>query len=365
MNFTLYFKYKKTLINMLIFVTIFYLLIHSNIIINSITTSTNIFITKLIPSLFPYLLITELLINSGTANNLSYGLSDFISKTFNIPKNTTSTVAIGFLLGYPNSAKYILNLYKQNQISTNIATKLIAFTSNANMSYIIAGVGISIFKSSNIGIILTISHFLAAIIIGIFLTPSYNNSIIQQTNTNSNSFAKIYSSFDLLYTSIFGTLKTLSFIFAYTVIFSLVPALILNHLNLPEILKVIISGLFELSSGITNLYLLDIHPTLKLVLTSFLLSFSSFMILVQIFSFITRTNVKFKDLVKYKLLQGILAAIITFFIIKFVYSPALTVFQSYDNFKDDYYILPSTAYIFTVLLVLLLSLLMFRKKRQG
>ena len=364
MKIKFFFKYKKILSNILIFSTIFYLLMHSKTLVISISQSTNIFLTKLIPALFPYLLITEILINSGRVNNLSYGLSGLFKKVFRIPKNTTATVIIGFLLGYPNSAKYILNLYNEKQIDSSVATKLVAFTSNANLSYIIATVGISIFKSIEVGILLAISHFLSAIIIGIFFTPSYNNIIIQQTNINSNSFKKIYSPFELLYISIYGTLKTLAFVFSYTVIFSLVPTLIFSDFSIPATLKAVIVGIFEISSGINNIYLLDISITSKLLLTSFILSFSSFMILIQIFSFVFKAKVKFKDLVKYKVLQGFIACIITYITIQYIYRPVLTVFVNKDTFTSNYNILPSTVYMLAICITLLLALFLFRKKRQ-
>jgi len=165
MKSVLFFKHKKMVTNIFIYVLIFYLLLHSEVLFISISNSTNIFVTKLIPSLFPYLLITELLINSGKINNLAFGLDNTISKLFHIPKSTSACVIIGFLLGYPNSAKCILKLRQENLIDKKTATKLVSFTSNANMSYIIATVGIGIFKSVEIGIILVISHFLSAIII--------------------------------------------------------------------------------------------------------------------------------------------------------------------------------------------------------
>jgi len=365
MKFKYYFKYKKLITNLLIFTIVFYLLMHSKILVGSISESTNIFISKLIPALFPYLLITELLINSGKINNLSYGLSNIISKIFNIPKHTTASVIIGFLLGYPNSAKYILKMYNDKQIDGKLATKLVSFTSNANMSYIIATIGIGMFQSVEVGIILCVSHFLSAIIIGAFFTPSYNNTIIQQTNVNSNSFKKICSPFELLYTSIYGTVKTLAFIFSYTVIFSLVPTIIFSDLNLNQTIKTVMTGIFEISNGINAVPLLNISLSSKIVLTSFILSFSSLMILMQIFSFAFQAKVKFKDLVKYKLLQGVISCIITYIVIIYIYTPSLSVFVTNDSFASKFSILPSTIYVFATIFIILLSLILFRKKRQG
>ena len=211
MKLTFYFKYKKIVFNILIFAFILYLLLNSSILVSSITKSIDIFVYRIIPALFPYLLITELLMRSNKIYDLSYGISAVLSKLFRIPKHTTSSIIIGFLLGYPNAAKCILKMYNDKKIDKNLATKLVSFTSNANPSYIIATAGIGMFKSIEIGVILAICHILSSVIIGMFLTPSYNNNIIQQTNINSNTFNKISSSFELLSTSIWGSLKTLAY----------------------------------------------------------------------------------------------------------------------------------------------------------
>lgn len=372
MKFVYVTKYEKIITNLFIYFVIFYLIINSKVVFMSVCESTNIFIYKLIPALFIYILITELIINSGKDKNLSLGFGKILSKLFKIPTNTTPCVIIGFLLGYPNSAKYIQKLYDRGEIDSKTATKLVAFTSNANLAYIISTIGISMYNNIHIGIILAISHFLSAILIGMFLTPSNLNinSIIQQTNINSNSFKQIYSPFELLYISIKGTLKTLAFIFSYTVIFSLIPIVIINKLNLSNLLNNLLIGICELSNGISSISTLNIDVTLKLILTSFVLSFSSFMIIVQIFSFVYKVGVKFIDLVKYKLLQGVLSSIITYIILKFIYAPVLSVFTNKDNVmtNSNYlitsHICPSTVYMLSIIFTIGLSYLLFRKKRQ-
>lgn len=165
MKLTNYIKNNKLIINILILCLIFFLLANSNILAISISNSVDIFLSKLIPALFPYLLITEVLINSGKVNDLAYGISKFLSKIFRVPICSTPCIIIGFLLGYPNSAKYILKLSKDNLIDSKSASKLVFFTSNANISYIICTIGIGMFKSYSIGIILLISHFLSAVIL--------------------------------------------------------------------------------------------------------------------------------------------------------------------------------------------------------
>ena len=364
MKFTFYFKYKKLVLNILIFALIFFLLLNSSILVSSITNSIDIFIYKLIPALFPYLLITEFLIQSGKIYDLSYGISSVLSKLFRIPKHTTSTVIIGFLLGYPNAAKCILKMYNDKTIDQRLATKLVSFTSNANPSYIIATVGIGMFKSVETGIILAICHFVSSVIIGVLFTPTYNNNIIQQTNVNSNSFNKISSPFELLSRSIFGSLKTLAYIFSYTVIFSLIPTVIFSNINISSTIKSIVIGIFEISNGINSVRLLNISLNSKIIITSFILSFSSLMILVQIFTFASKAQISFKDLLKYKLLQGTISAFITYIVLRYVYTPITFVFNTVDSYSNKFYIVPYYTYILALIIPALFSFVIYGKKRQ-
>lgn len=195
--------------------------------------------------------------------------------------------------------------------------------------------------------------------------PSYNNNIIQQTNSNSNSSYKIYSTFELLSVSIYGTLKTLAYIFSYTVIFSLIPTILISNLNLSQILKSVTIGIFEISNGIYNISLLEINLNYKLILTSFILSFSSLMIIMQIFTFVNQAKVKFKDLIKFKLLQGVFSSLITYIILQFIYTPVVAAYLSQDKLSFKTHILPSTMYLIALVITIIFISILFRKKRHG
>ena len=356
--------FKKTIINLFIFILILILLTNSKTVITSVSTSFNIFITNILPSLFIYIFITEFLINSNIICNLSVGLSKIISKIFRIPDNTTSTVIIGFLMGYPNSAKYILKLYNDGKISNATATKLVSFTSNANMAYIIGTIGITIFNNISYGLILAISHFLASIIIGIFIkTPNFS-CIIQQRKIKENSFKKIYSYFDILQLSILGTLKTLGMIFCFTVLFSLIPSLLQIFINLPKCINAILTGIFELSNGIVLVSNLNIDINYRLTLISFILSFSSLMVIFQIFSFLYKAGVRFKDIVFYKFLQGIFSSIITYLLLILIPQKTALVYSNYYDVTKKLLILPSTIYMFLIFITIIICSLVYRKKRQ-
>ena len=356
-------KTKIFITNIFIYLAIILLLTNSKNVYMYITNSLNMFIKTFVPSLYIYLLITEILINSNLVYNLSFGLSNILSKIFRIPKDTTFVILISILLGYPNAAKCIAKLYEDNIISLPLARKLISFTNNASPSYILCAIGISIFNSMSIGIILLISHFLSSIIIGICYP--YSQHIIQQKVPISNSFYKISSPFDILLTSMLNSFKTLGIILGYLIIFSLIPNLILTHLPTSELLKGIAIGLFELTTGLQAISSVQINTTTLILLASFILSFSSLMIIFQVYSFVYKIGIKLKEIILYKLLHGVISTIITYVILKlniFTISQDIPASLNLNVFQTNPYILPSL-YVYIILSTIVVLYLTLKKKR--
>ncbi len=356
-------KTKIFITNIFIYLLIILLLTNSKNVYTCVTTSLNIFIKTLVPSLYIYLLITEILINSNLVYNLSFGLSNILSKIFKVPKETTFIILISLLLGYPNSAKCIAKLYNDNKISLPLARKLVSFTNNASPSYIICAIGISMFNSMSIGIILLISHFLSSVIIGICYPCSKH--IIQQKATISNSFYKISSPFDILLTSLLNSFKTLCIILGYLIIFSLIPYILLNPMQIPNTVKAFITGLFEITTGIQTISAASSNTTLSALLTSFILSFSSLMIVFQVYSFVYKIGITLKELILYKILHGIIGTIITYIILKInIFTTSYDIPASLDlnMLQTNPYILPSL-YVYIILSTIAILYLTLKKKR--
>ncbi|MBR6689214.1 MAG: hypothetical protein IKL68_04285 [Clostridia bacterium] len=354
---------KLFITNTTIYTCIFLLLINSKTVLNSINISLDLFIHNLIPSLFIYILITEILINSNLMYTLSLGLSNILSKIFRIPKNTTFILIISYLLGYPNAAKCIYKLYSDNKINLKLAKKLLAFTNNASPAYILCSIGIGMFNNVDVGILLLISHFFSSIIIGLCYPTS--NDIIQQNITNSNTFTKISSSSQILTTSLLNSFKTLGIILGYTIIFSLIPSLILTKQNIPELINGLFISVFEITNGIKTLSTLAVNTTTLLCVISFILSFSSLMIIFQIHSFVYKIGIKLKELLLYKLIHGTLSSIITYLLLKLNIIKLNLVLDVSLNLSliKELNIPLNFMYIFIIFLTILLLYITLKKKR--
>lgn len=317
---------KKFLNTLCFFLVLLMLIIFSKQNFESSKNSLNLFLNNVFPSLFPFILFTEIILNTNIIENISKIFGKITTKIFKISDLSTSPILIGSLCGFPMGAKATSELYKKGSISKKEFTILTSFTNNCNPIFILSTIGISMYKNIKIGIFLLFCHYITSIIVGIIISNKNNssNSIKYESKKISNFKQKNDScnklSFELLTNSILNTFKTLALILGFIVIFNLISSsfvTLLNKSNFNKNVTVIISSIFEMTNGINQILILDIPLKQKLIISSFLTSFSGFCIIFQIYSYFYKFEYKLLKLISYKLLNGIISSIIAYILLSF------------------------------------------------
>ena len=374
MKFIRVYKLKKILKLTLFFISLFILLFLSKENFESVKNSVTIFISSVLPSLFPFIFFTEIILNTDIINILSRIFGNIISKLFKVSKNSATAVIIGFLCGYPMGSKTVSTLYSDKKISRDDANILLTFVNNCNPAFILSTIAIGVFYNMNIGIILLISHVLSSILIGIMYSRKYYSNIIHKKDKKLNSFgkksiineninynnnSKDLSFFEIIKKSIFNAFLTLSNIFGFIIIFNLlfsIFAVFLQKINIPNFYITILSGIFEITSGCHNIGILNIDIIPKLCITSFILGFSGLCINAQIFSTISKQKFKFFSLIKSKLLHGILSCIITYILLRYTNMHDLSTISVFSNTetitKTNYIENMKIAYLSTTFIII-------------
>lgn len=306
---------KKTTSVILLILCLLFLFIFQQTNYITVKNTITIFLNSVLPSLFPFILFTNILINSDIISQLTS-----IFKKFS---NIISVIIIGFLCGYPMGAKITNKYYLDGKISKKQAYFLMSFVNNCNPIFILSTIGICVFNNIYIGLILCISHYLSSLIIGfIYFT---HNSIIHEIEEKSNVFnqnsnKKLHKSFfEIVDDSIKSSFIVLGNIFAFILIFNLIFAILENillKLNISPNIIYTLSCMFEVTNGCRLLYLNStLNSNLVISIISFALGFSGFSIIFQIYSCIYKAQVKLTHIIKYKLLQGSLSFFITFIVL--------------------------------------------------
>ena len=121
----------------------------------------------ILPSLFPFFVISILLSRLGFPALLGRWLSPAAARLFHISGAGASAFLIGLCGGYPLGAAYIADMEASGTISTVEAERLLAFCNNSGPAFIIGVVGVGVFGSSGVGLLLYAVHFLAAVCTGL------------------------------------------------------------------------------------------------------------------------------------------------------------------------------------------------------
>ena len=281
----------------------------------SIQTTINLFFKSVMPSLFLFILFTNVI--------LAIDIKKPLKKIFKSNYILVYIALIGFFCGYPMGTKAASKYYDEKAINIKNIKYLMSFANNANPIYIISTIGIATLENFKLGLILALSHYLSSLTI--CTCYLFYKDIIHEKSTNLKSKDNISdkklhkSLFEILNDSIKATYHTLSQILAYIIIFNVISqeiTIVLKMINIPQNIIYIIQGLLESTKGISIIALnYNASQTITISIISFILGFSGLSIIFQIYSCIYNTKINIFHIIKYKLLQGSISFVITYILL--------------------------------------------------
>lgn len=304
-----------------------------------------LFISSVLPSIFPFLVIVNILLNLNILKKICKIFNPITRVLFNLPGISSLPIIIGLLSGYPLGAKISNDLYEKKAISKSTAEKLLAFTNNSGPLFILSYVGIALYHDTKTGILLLLTHILSAITVGIifgvfgkknnsryYIDTQYENFISSTRKPESN-----LSFFQIFIDSIKNSVNTILVIGGFIIFFSVIIELlensnffyilslpintILAHFSLPTQLTIpTLQGLIEITNGLDALSTVsNANYVYTVSLSAFILGFGGISIYMQTLAIIIDNNLSTKKYILGKLLQGIIAFIFTYVLI--VYTP--------------------------------------------
>ncbi|WP_373230297.1 nucleoside recognition domain-containing protein [Cohnella sp.] len=121
----------------------------------------------LFPALFPFFVLSELLLGFGIVHLAGTLLDPFMRPLFRLPGVGGFIVALGFASGYPVGARLTSRLMEQKLVTRNEGERLVAMTTTSDPIFLIGAVCIGFFGSLQPAPILAVGHYGGALLIGI------------------------------------------------------------------------------------------------------------------------------------------------------------------------------------------------------
>ena len=134
----------------------------------------------LIPSLFPFMLLSSFMIRSGAADILGRALSFVFSRLFRLPPAASAAVILSFIGGYPVGAGCVRTLCDRKAISSVQAEQMMMFCVCSGPAFLITGVGTLLLHSTEAGVIIYASQVISGLILGVISGRIYNRGTKRQ-----------------------------------------------------------------------------------------------------------------------------------------------------------------------------------------
>ena len=201
-----------------------------------------------LPSLFPFFVLSSLLVQSDVPRLLSRAMAGVMYPLFGVSGAGASALILGLLGGYPVGARTVAELYGRGEIGREEAEQLLAFCNNSGPGFFLGVCGTAVFGSARAGMYLYLIHVGAALVTGVLLRRDLGLP-------RRKAVSRQRAPFDLA-AAVQGSFAAVGSVSAFVIFFmvllrllSLVPALA----ALPPLPRAALFGFVEMTNGVNAL----------------------------------------------------------------------------------------------------------------
>ncbi len=286
---------------------IFLTLKNSEIAANGIKNGLSLATSLLIPSLLPFLVLSELLLSLGVGEAAAGLLARPARLLFGLSPQGTVALLLGWLCGVPVGTVSAVTLCKNGDISKKELERVLLLCNTPSTGFLVGAVGNRLFGSQEAGAALFCAVLLAAALLGILCKLLYGNlPIIEKKAANGAKNTLSATTFTAAVRHGFSAaLQVTGFVLFFCAITECVRAVGV----FPPTVKIGLCGLLELTAGTVTAAAL-LPPRTALFLCAFFAGFSGLSICLQVFSLAECHRPRLAPYLLAKLAQGVLAALL-------------------------------------------------------
>ncbi|MCD1259859.1 sporulation integral membrane protein YlbJ [Paenibacillus athensensis] len=372
----------------------------------------------LFPALFPFFVISEMLLGFGIVHFFGTVLDPMMRPVFRIPGIGGFVMAMGFASGYPVGARLTAQLFEQRLVTREEGERLVAFTTSSDPIFLIGAVAVGFFHDASLAPVLAAAHYGAAMLVGLLMRyhgrgrsahgsaeaaaapgaepltaqpqgapdapPVRPRGSIWLRGLRAMHAARLLDGRPLGVLVAQAIRQSLGLIFVVgglVVFFSVVLEVLtaagamralfygirtlLMTTGLPDALsQAVVSGLFEVTLGAKAAGAADAAPAVgKVAIAAFVLSWAGLSVHAQVMSLLSQTNLRYAPFAVARLAHGLLAAALVLALWRPMRGAgaALSVFLPKEAVSTPYtgwlpWVIPTGAAVFAAALAALLLL---------
>lgn len=259
-----------------------------------------------IPCLFPFTVGGIFLYKSGGIFRLSQIFDRFSRPILKLSGKEFAIFLLSLIGGYPMGAKLIGEMKRQGEITTRRAQFLLTFCVNASPTFFISAIGVGIFSSKTIGLILFMANILSSITC-IYIFYKFSGKDLRLKSNHNTSFCFG----DSLVLSVKETSEIFLNISGFIVLFSTLNSLV-GEIITSRLLKLVLGIMFEVTTA-CNMASKD---NLAVYFYSFIISFGGLSTIFQILTCLSECSISFAYLFLTRVFQGLFSSFYTYILFK-------------------------------------------------
>lgn len=218
-----------------------------------VSSGLKICATRLIPSLFPFMVLSSLALGAGVGRLVPKAVQVLFFKLFGVGADGATAIFLGWLCGFPVGAKCAADLYENDTIDEGEYKKLVCISSTPSPAFLIGAVGSGMLGSAALGASLYAISLISSVAVGIFLGRTVRSSSPERTRSSRKrriSFSEIFTK--AVSESAIGMLNICAFVIFFSAFLGVLGQS-LSFLSLSDTAESLMFAVFELTSGLSRI----------------------------------------------------------------------------------------------------------------
>ena len=263
-----------------------------------------------IPALFPFMVLSELLISGGFGNALVSVIALPFKKIFKLSDTACCSVLLGILCGFPVGAKCAASAYDRGLLSREECECVLAASNIPSSAFLISAVGASLWQNRRFGVVLYLTVVLSSLVTGAVICRLRMRRVVVSAGVLRTEApqrgARLFTS------AIRSATESMLLVCAYVIFFSALTGvfgLVLEGIRCPDSLKAFLTAFLELSGGMSHACTLE-NASLGAIISAFGAGWAGLSVHCQVLSVCDGRGFSFRPYFLAKAIGGVLCALL-------------------------------------------------------
>jgi len=272
-----------------------------------VTDGMELCVNTLIPSVFPFMFVSCLLLESGILGRTGKLFNFVGEKIFGLPGECVPVIFFSMVAGLPVGAKLTEELYCKGMITETQGQRMLFFCMNPGPAFVITGVGMKMLGSRELGIIIYASLIISSLLIGILSVPVWSDGVRVEKKKSEAGKTDIAAA---MVKAVFQSSHSVFSICAWVILFSCLTELI-RAIGLSESTENFLLAVTEVTNGCNHCS--EIYPA---PIIAAIIGFGGFCAHMQVFSSVMKLRLEYKYFISARILNAGISVLVSLFLLK-------------------------------------------------